>query len=105
MIRAYINNICLIGFALIGPIHLPAGGIQRSIYIENSQQIVLSSKCSIYCSPHLDSKELRLLPLGSSLSILNHWVDYKQNRWMRIKLTSNLFVGNADQPNRGWIKI
>ncbi|MBK17069.1 MAG: hypothetical protein CMK49_03520 [Prochlorococcus sp. SP3034] len=105
MIRAYINNICLIGFALIGPIHLPAGGIQRSIYIEDSQQIVLSSKCSIYCSPHIDSKKLRLIPVGTSLSVLNYWVDSKENRWMRINLTANFLVKNATQPNRGWIKI
>jgi len=105
MIKACINNICLIGFALIGPIHLPAGGIQRAIFLENSQQIILSSKCSIFCSPHLDSKRLRLLPSGSSLSILNDWVDLKQNRWIRIKINSNFLVDNANQPNKGWIKI
>ena len=31
MINNYIKNICLIVFALVGPISLPAGGIQRSI--------------------------------------------------------------------------
>ena len=105
MIKAYINNICLIGFALIGPIHLPAGGIQRGMALENSQEIILSTKCSIFCSPHLDSEKLRLLPIGSSLSILNDWVDRKQDRWIRIKLNSNFLVDNSNQPNKGWIKL
>ena len=105
MIKSYIKNICLIGFALLGPIYLPAGGIQRSIYIENAKEIILSSNCHIYCSPHYDSKKLRLLPVGSSLSILNDWVDSKDDRWMRIKLTTNTFMENPIQPNRGWIKI
>ena len=105
MIKTCINNICLIGFALIGPIHLPAGGIQRAISLEDSQQIILNTKCSIFCSPHLDSKKLRLLPIGTPLSILNDWVDVKQERWIRIKLNSNFLVNNVNQPRKGWIKI
>ena len=31
MMKNLIKNICLIGFALIGPITLPAGGIQRNL--------------------------------------------------------------------------
>ena len=105
MIKSYINNICLIGFALIGPIHLPAGGIQKVFHVENSQQIVLSSKRSIYCSPDLDSKKLGLLPIGSNLSILNNWIDSKDEKWIRIKLNSDFLVKNANKPYRGWIKI
>ncbi len=105
MIKSYINNICLIGFALIGPIHLPAGGIQRVIYLEHSQQIVLSSKCSMYCSPNLDSKKLGMLPFGSNLSILNNWIDSKDEKWIRIKLNSDFLVKNANQPYKGWIKM
>ena len=105
MIKFYIKNICLIGFALIGPIHLPAGGVQRMIYLENCQQIVLSSKCSIYCSPDIDSKKIGSFPVGSNLSILNSWIDSKEERWMRIKLNSSFIFKNLNQPNRGWIKI
>ena len=31
MIKNWLKNICLISFALVGPITLPAGGIQRSL--------------------------------------------------------------------------
>ena len=105
MIQSYLNHICLIVFALIGPIHLPAGGLQKIIHLETSQQIVLSYKCSIYCSPDLDSKKLGLLPIGSNLSILNNWENEKEERWVRISLNSNFFAKNTQQPHRGWIKI
>ena len=106
MIKSYIKNIFLIGFALIGPIHLPAGGIQRTNYLENCQQIVLSNKCSIYCSPDIDAKKIGSFPLGSNLSVLNSWIDYsKDERWIRIKLNSNFIFKNLNHPNRGWIRI
>ena len=105
MIKFCIKNICLISFALIGPIHLPAGGIQRMIYLENCQQIVLSSKCSVYCSPDIDSKKIGSFPMGSNLSILNNWIDSKEDRWMRIKLNSKFIFKNLNQPNKGWIRI
>ena len=42
-----IKNICLIGFALIGPITLPAGGIQRNLneynILNSSKEIILNS--------------------------------------------------------------
>ena len=45
MINNYIKNICLIVFALVAPISLPAGGIQRSITDLNdkSNEIIINS--------------------------------------------------------------
>ena len=47
MMKNVIKNICLIGFALIGPITLPAGGIQRNLNeynsLNNSKEIILNS--------------------------------------------------------------
>ena len=52
-----IKNFCLIGFALIGPITLPAGGIQRDLneynILNNSKEIILNSNCSLYTFPKL----------------------------------------------------
>ncbi len=50
MINDFLKNFCLITFALIGPITLPAGGIQRNLNdynaLNNSKEIILSSNCS-----------------------------------------------------------
>ena len=68
-----IKNICLIGFALIGPITLPAGGIQRNLndysILNNSKEIILNANCSLYTFPKTDAKKLMVLNSGTSLSI------------------------------------
>ena len=78
MMKNMLKNICLIGFALIGPITLPAGGIQRNLdeynIFNNSEEIVLNQKCSLYSYPRINAKKLMILNSGSSLSILRHWV-------------------------------
>ena len=52
MIKTLLKNFCLITFALIAPITLPAGGIQKSInhnkFPNNTKEITLSSNTSLY---------------------------------------------------------
>ena len=72
MINNYIKNICLIVFALVGPISLPAGGIQRSINDLNdkSNEIIINSDKYIYFYPEKNSKKLQHIGIGTSASIL-----------------------------------
>ena len=105
MIKTCLKNLCLIGFALVGPIYLPAGGIQRTLNLENAQEIILTSNCTIYCSPYSDSKKLRLIPAGSPLLILNNWVNSENEKWVRIELSIHPLITNHHKPRRGWIKI
>ena len=109
MINNCIKNICLISFALFGPIYLPAGGIQKNLndnYCFNkSKEIVLNSKCSIYVIPSNDSKELISLRAGTSLSILRYWINSDNEKWFRVQLSNNIFTDNSYTPQKGWIKI
>ncbi len=60
MINNYIKNICLIVFALVGPISLPAGGIQRSIHTnlnDKSNEIIINSNKNIYFYPEKKFKK------------------------------------------------
>ena len=108
MINNCIKNICLISFALIGPISLPAGGIQRNINeystCDNSKEIVLNADYSFHCFPEDKSKRLRILSVGSSVSILKNWVGKDNTRWLRVKLCTSL-IDSPNRPTRGWIKI
>ena len=73
MINNYIKNICLIVFALVGPISLPAGGIQRSItdlINDQSNEIIINSNKYIYFYPEKNSKKLQHIGIGTSASIL-----------------------------------
>ena len=109
MINNYIKNIFLIFFALIGPISLPAGGIQRSINsnlnIDNSNEIILNSNSYIYNSPANNSKKLRTLHIGTSASILRYWTCAEDEKWIRVELSKSIFINNLGKPLKGWIKI
>ena len=87
-----IKNICLIGFALIGPITLPAGGIQRNLneyYIfNNSKEIILNANCSIYSFPKINAKRLVVL----NTSVLQKWVVNENDTWARVELLTNQFI-------------
>ena len=104
-----IKNICLICFALIGPITLPAGGIQRNVYVyktlNNSKEIILNEKCSLYTCPKTNAKKLRVLNKGSSLSILRKWVVNERDIWARVELTTNRFIEHPTVTTKGWIKM
>ena len=103
-----IKNICLIGFALIGPITLPAGGIQRNLNeyktLNNSKEIILNYDCLLFTEPNLNSKKLTLINTGSSLFILRKWVVKENDVWVRVELATNRFIDNPNQIRRGWIK-
>ena len=109
MIKNYIKNICLITFALFAPIYLPAGGIQKNLNnfscFNKSKEIVLDSNCTIYITPDLYSKKLRLLKTGSTLVILRHWINSSNDRWFRVQATNNIFADDSNQPMRGWMKV
>ena len=104
-----IKNIWLIGFALIVPITLPAGGIQRNLneykILNNSKEIILNANCSLYTFPKINAKKLLVLDTGSSLSILQKWVVSEDDTWARVELLTNRFIEDPNRIKRGWIKI
>ena len=109
MMKNVIKNICLIGFALIGPITLPAGGIQRNLngyyILNNSKEIVLDGNCALYTFPRINAKKLLVLNTGSSLSVLQKWVVNGDDTWVRVELLTNRFIEHPNRTKRGWIKI
>jgi len=109
MINNLLKNFCLITFALIAPITLPAGGIQKSLnqnkYLHNSQEIILSSNTSLYCSPQTYANELLLLDIGTTLSILRNWKVSESEIWVRVELASNKLIDNPNKITKGWIKM
>ncbi len=109
MMKNMIKNICLIEFALIGPISLPAGGIQRILNeyktLDNSKEIVLNSNCLLYTFPKNNAKKLMVLYSGSTLSILRKWVVNESDVWARVELTTNRLIDDPNKITKGWIKM
>ena len=109
MINSLLKNFCLITFALIAPITLPAGGIQKSLnqnkFPNNAKEIILSSNTSLYTFPEVHAKELLLLDIGTSLTVLRNWRVGESEIWFRVELASNKILDNPNKIIKGWIKI
>ena len=109
MINHVLKNFCLITFALIAPITLPAGGIQKSLnqnkFPKNTNEIILSSKTSLYSCPEIYAKELLVLDIGTTLSVLHNWKVSENEIWVRVELASNKFLDHPNKILKGWIKM
>ena len=109
MINNFLKNFCLITFALIAPITLPAGGIQKSLnqnkFPNNTDEIVLSSNTYLYSFPEIHAKELLVLDMGTNLSVLRNWKVSRSEIWVRVQLASNKFLDDPNKISKGWIKM
>ena len=109
MINNLLKNFCLITFALIAPITLPAGGIQKKInhynFDRNTKEIILNSNTSLYSCPESHAKELLVLDIGTTLSILRNWKVSKSETWVRVELATNKFLDDPNKILKGWIKM
>ena len=109
MINNVLKNFCLITFALIAPITLPAGGIQKSLnqnkFPYSKNEIILCSNTSLYSCPEIYAKELLVLDVGTTLSVLRNWKVSKNETWVRVELASNKFLDDPNKILKGWIKM
>ena len=109
MMNNIIKNFCLITFALIAPITLPAGGIQKSInhnkLPNNTKEIILSSNTYLYSFPKIYAKELLILRIGTTLSVLRNWKVSESEIWVKVELASNKLLDDPNKITKGWIKM
>ena len=109
MINNLLKNFCLIIFALIAPVTLPAGGIQKSLnqnqFPSNTKEITLNSDTTLYSFPKINSKELLFLHTGTTLSVLRNWRVSESEVWVRVELASNKLLDPPNKITKGWIKI
>ena len=109
MINNLLKNICLIIFALIGPITLPAGGIQKNLnqykFFNNSKEIILITDTSLYSFPQLQAKKLMVLNSGTSINILRNWKVNDREIWVRVELAYNKIFEDPNKITKGWIKM
>ena len=109
MINNLLKNFCLITFALIAPITLPAGGIQKNLnqnkFPNNTNEIILSFNTSLYSYPEINAKELLVLDVGTTLSVLRSWKVNESETWVRVELASNKLLDDPNKILKGWIKM
>ena len=109
MINNLLKNLCLITFALIAPVTLPAGGIQKSLnqnkLLKNANEIILNSNTYLYSSPEINAKELSVLDIGTTLTVLRNWKVSESAIWIRVELAHNKFLDDPNKITKGWIKM
>jgi len=109
MMNNLLKNFCLITFALIAPITLPAGGIQKSLnqikYLDNTKEIIVNSNNFLYSFPEINAAKLLVLDVGSNLSVLRNFKVNENEIWVRVELASNKFLDEPNKIKKGWIKI
>ena len=109
MINNILKNFCLITFALIAPITLPAGGIQKSLNHKNlpnnTKEIILISNTFLYSFPAINARELLVLDKGMTLSVLRNWKVSKSEIWVRGEVPCNKLLDDPNKISKGWIKI
>ena len=109
MMNNFLKNFCLIIFALIGPVTLPAGGIQKNLnqdkFLNNTREILLSSNTSLFSYPKTTANKLLILDIGSTLSVLRNWKVSESEIWVRVELASNKLLDDPSKITKGWIKM
>ena len=65
----------------------------------------MSSNTSLYSCPKIYAKELLVLEVGTTLSVLQNWKVSKNETWVRVELASNKFLDDPNKILKGWIQI
>lgn len=97
------RSLALLGFALVAPAGLPAGGAQPRVPElrrrgSASEPLVSPAGCSLRCAPRREAPALAELPSGSRLRVLREWLEPNGHRWLQVEVPCA-----AGRPGRGWL--
>jgi len=93
----------LLGFALLAPAALPAGGGERRIPEVRRRQaalepLVSSASLSLRCAPERQAPVLAQVEVGAPLRLLRQWVSPQGRRWLQVETAAA-----CGRPARGWL--
>ena len=101
---------CLLSFALIAPIALPAGGANKTqlklINRKEAYICVAGESCFLYPFPSESAESYKNLDLGTSLRVIRLWQNTDGSNWLQVQLSQNSFFNAPGlRPSRGWINV
>jgi hypothetical protein len=96
----------LLGFALIGPVALPAGGAdKRQPEVRRREldvdPLVHPLASALRCAPLREAPALRQLQAGEPLRVLRQWFDPCGTQWVQVEVRLSDLVSSS----RGWLKV
>jgi len=95
--------VALLGFALLAPAALPAGGGDRRLpevrRRQSALEPLLSSAClSLRCAPERQAPVLARVDAGVPMRVLRQWFSPQGRRWLQVEAASA-----GGRPARGWM--
>lgn len=98
-----LQTVAVLGFALVAPAALPAGGADcRPLQVRRRQggePLLASGSLTLRCAPEQQAPMLRQLPSGEPMQVLRRWRSPLGRQWFQVQTTPG--VGESGQ--RGWI--
>lgn len=93
----------LLGFALMAPATLPAGGGDRRLpevrrRERQAEPLLGDGSAGIHCAPRCQAPVLARLEQGAPLRVLREWLEPGGRRWLQVEVASG-----AGRPRRGWL--
>ena len=72
---------------------------------KTTKEIILNSNTLLYSCPEIHSKELLVLDIGTTLSVIRNWKVSESEIWVRVELASNKLLDDPNKITKGWIKM
>ncbi|WP_254944472.1 SH3 domain-containing protein [Cyanobium sp. AMD-g] len=93
----------LLGFALLAPAALPAGGGDRRLpdvrrRERQAEPLLSNGTVGLHCAPRCQAPVLARLETGAPLRVLREWMEPGGRRWLQVEASTA-----AGQPSRGWL--
>jgi hypothetical protein len=97
------RSLALLGFALVAPAGLPAGGAQPRVPElrrrgHASEPLLSPAGCSLRCAPRQEAPALAELPSGSRMRVLRAWLAPNGHLWLQVEVPTA-----PGRPGRGWL--
>ena len=98
------RTLALLGFALLAPAALPAGGGDRRLpelrRRQSAQEPLLSSSgLSLRSAPQRRAPLLAQVEAGVPLRVVQQWLSPEGRRWLRVEASAR-----GGRPARGWLQ-
>jgi hypothetical protein len=93
----------LLGFALLAPAALPAGGGERRLpevrrRERQGEPLLSGSATGLHCAPRCQAPVLVRLEPGAPLRVLRQWLEPDGRRWLQVEASTG-----AGRASRGWL--
>ncbi|WP_254216858.1 SH3 domain-containing protein [Synechococcus sp. CCY 9618] len=93
----------LLGFALLAPAALPAGGAERRLPDVRRRErlgepLLSDGTTHLHCAPGREAPVLVRLEPGAPLRVLRQWLEPGGRRWLQVEASTG-----AGRASRGWL--